>query len=106
MRDRGDYYEYLAIYVDDILVWGKDPITTIEKLKEEYILKGVGKPDFFLGGNVDYLDEHWNKDGITIGFSAETYIKNLIPKFERLLNCEFKTYNTPIKIFLINFSVD
>jgi hypothetical protein len=28
MKDCGDYYEYLATYIDDILVFGKDPIDT------------------------------------------------------------------------------
>ena len=66
-------------------------------LKVRKSKKGVGKPKIFLGGTVDYLDEHWNKEGITIAFSAQTYIKNLIPKFEKLFNKELKTYNTPME---------
>lgn len=97
MGDMGDHYKYLSTYVEDILVWTKDLLITINQLKEEYILKGVGKPEFFLGGNVDYLDKHWNNEGITIEFSAQTYIKNLIPKFRKLLNKDLKTYSTPME---------
>ena len=56
MRDKGDHYEYLATYVDDVLVWSKDPVSVIEILKKTYIMKGVGVPSYYLGGDVTYLD--------------------------------------------------
>ena len=89
-------YEYLATYVDDVMAWSKDPIEVINALKEQYTLKGVGIPEYYLGGNVEYLDEHWTKDGINIAFSARTYINNVIPKFEKLIGKEFKNVKTPM----------
>ena len=50
VRDMGDHYECLASYVDDILVWSKDPMNILmEKLEKIYVLKGVGVPEFILG---------------------------------------------------------
>jgi hypothetical protein len=37
-------------------------------------MKGVGKPQYYLGDVVE-LGEEWNKEGIYTAFSAETYIK-------------------------------
>lgn len=91
MIDKGTHYEYIATYVDDLLVWSKDPMAVIEDLKKEYKLKGVGVPEYYLGGDVDILDEHWASDEVGIALSAKTYIKNIIPKFERLLEKSFKS---------------
>ena len=45
---------------------------------------------------MDYLDEHWTKDDINLGFSARTYITNVIPKFETLFKKELKNVKTPM----------
>ena len=45
-----DHYEYLATYVDDILVFSKHPMRIINELKKTYMLKGVGEPQYYLGG--------------------------------------------------------
>ena len=43
------------------------------------------------------LDEPWNKEGIFTAFSAETYIKNCIPRLASMVGLkEFKKYNTPM----------
>ena len=96
-RDKGDHYEYLASYVDDILIWSRDPMSVMEKLMAKYTMKGVGIPEYYLGGNVEQLDEHWSKENIFVGLSARTYIENVIPKFEELLDMEFKKYKTPME---------
>ena len=96
--DKGSHYEYIATFVDDLLVWSKDPMAIMKELEKIYILKGVGVPEYYLGGDVEMLDEHWNSDHVCLALSAGTYIKNLIPKFERLFGVEaFKTYKTPME---------
>jgi len=50
VHDRGTYHEYLATYVDDILIFSKEPMKIIEELKTQYTLKGVGEPQYYLGG--------------------------------------------------------
>ena len=97
VKDKGTHYEYLASYVDDILVWSKQPMAVMDKLKEIYTMKGVGVPEYYLGGNVEYLDEHWAKDGKFVALSAKTYIQNVIPKFEELLGETFRAIKTPME---------
>ena len=52
MIDAGDHYEYITTYVDDVLAFGKDPLSMIKKLSCDYALKGVGRREYYLGGNV------------------------------------------------------
>ena len=95
-RDVGTHYKYLATFVDDLLVWSKDPMSIIEDLKKTYILKGVGIPEYYLGGDVEILDQHWKSDNVGLALSAKTYVKNVIPKFETLFEETFKTFKTPM----------
>jgi hypothetical protein len=55
MIDESSHYEYLATYVDDILIWSKDPMSVIKSLEKIYVLKGVGIPEYYFGGNVEFL---------------------------------------------------
>ena len=92
----GDYYEYVATYVDVLLVFSRDPMKIIDEIKSEYDLKGVRQPEYYLGGNfhatqkIDnvseagsdershHLSEKWLKEGIRVAFSARTYIKQYL----------------------------
>jgi hypothetical protein len=94
MVDKSSHYEYLATYLDDILIWTKDPMAVIKSLEKTYMLKSVGIPKYYLGGNMEFLGEEWKNQGLGLAISAKTYIKNVIPKFEGLFGKEFK----PIKI--------
>jgi hypothetical protein len=63
MVDKSSHYEYLptATYVDDILIWSKDPMEVIKSLEKTYMLKNVGIPEYYLGGNVEiwnFLEKH------------------------------------------------
>ena len=51
-------------------------------------------PDYHLGGNVEFMGEHWTKENINLGFSSKTYIENIIPKFKRLFDRMFKAIKT------------
>jgi hypothetical protein len=42
IKDCGEHYEYIAKYVDDLLVTSKDPMRIIEKLQRDYVLKRIG----------------------------------------------------------------
>ncbi len=60
------------------------------------MLKGVGEPEYYLGGDVQVLNEHWQKQGITTGLSAQTYIRNAVEKFETMLKTNLKSEHTPM----------
>jgi hypothetical protein len=96
MMDRGDHYEYLARYVDDVIVFSKNPMEVIQELRRTYIMKGVGKPQYYLGGDVVDLGPEWEKEDITIAFSTETYIANALPRLAKSCGLQdFKKFNTP-----------
>jgi hypothetical protein len=87
IRKKDDKYEYLASYVDDIIAISPHPMDIIEELKKTYILKGVGEPEYYLGGNFDKItDPNLVKQGVKTALGARTYITNVVEKFERLLN--------------------
>ena len=57
VRPMGDHYEYVATYVDDILTLSRDPMSIIEEIRKDYMLKGVGTPGYYLGGNYHYTKD-------------------------------------------------
>ena len=85
MKDMGTHYEYIATYVDDLLVWSKHPHQIFESLKKDFELRGEGPPTYFLGGDVTSLDGKWKRENINLCLSSNTYIRNLIPKFEKFM---------------------
>ena len=90
------HYEYIARYVDDIMVFAKDPMAIMKELEKVYVLKGVGSPRYYLGGDVLDLDEQWEKEGITHALSAQTYIQNCVPKIAKMIGIEqFAKKKTP-----------
>ena len=96
MKRVGDHYEHIATCVDDVTVCSKDPMCIINELKKEHILKGVGEPECYLGGNVEQLDDAWREDGVTTALSAQTYCQNVVQKFEEMFNAELRTFKTPM----------
>ena len=126
MRRRGDHYEYIATYVDDLLVFSKRPMEIIDTVKKIYELKGVGAPEYYLGSDYlstnntkeelkppmakevngiayvghdeqdKHLSEVWRKEGIKTAFSAKTYIKNTVLRLETMVGAEFAGFDTPM----------
>jgi hypothetical protein len=94
--DKGSHYEYIARYVDDIIAFGKDPLTTINEVKRDYVLKGIGKPEYYLGGDVLDLDPTWHERNVHTGLSAQTYVKNIVEKYETLMGINLRKYNAPM----------
>ena len=45
-------------------------MAVIEDLKKVYTMKGVGILEYYLGGDVEQLDEHWNMEDIAMAFST------------------------------------
>ncbi len=75
------YYEYVLVYVDDILCVSSDPMLFFKTLSDEpfsYRLKDVGPPSRYLGAKIGkyQLDDV----GIETWFiSAESYLEKAIP---------------------------
>jgi hypothetical protein len=94
--DKSSHYEYLATYVDDILILNKDPMEVIKSLEKTFMLKSVGIPEYYFSGNVEFLGEAWKNHGLGLALSAKTYIQNIIPKFEGHFGKDFKPIKTPM----------
>jgi hypothetical protein len=71
MVEKSSHYEYLATYVDDILIWSKDPMAVIRSLEKTYMLKSVDISEYYLGRNVQFLGESWKNQGFGLALSAK-----------------------------------
>lgn len=97
MRDRGDHYEYIAKYIDDLLIVSKNPMDVIAELEKPngpYGLKGTGTPEYYLGGDVNI-----RYDGdkmVELSTSAKTYIKRVCDKIENLMEWRLRHFVNPM----------
>ena len=82
-RDCGEHYEYIARYVDDVISFSKDPMHIMSHLATIYKMKGVGKPQYYLGGDVVNLGEEWQNHNcsvhsllkLTLGIVSPNWLK-------------------------------
>jgi hypothetical protein len=74
MVDNSSNYEYIASYMNDILIWSKDPKSVLKSLESTYMLKGVGISEYYSGGYVEFLGSAWKNLGLGLAISAKTYI--------------------------------
>lgn len=96
IREQDDHYEIITTYVDDVLVFSKNPMEILTELQEKYVMKGVGIPEYYLGGNVEVLGEEWQKHGIFTALSANTYIKNTTEKMEQMFEGQLPKSSVPM----------
>ena len=82
MRDKGDHYEYVGVYVDDLAFAMKDPQTFADVLQNKYKfkLKGTGPLEFHLGCNF-----YRNDDGI-LCMAPTKYIDRMVDNYTRMFN--------------------
>ena len=93
MNDCGTHYEYICVWVDDLLIMSKDPMTIVNQLKEHFTLKGVGEPEYFLGADMKTVETP--EKVFTMG--SGTYIKKILEQFERAMGyAPPKRVNTPL----------
>ena len=89
-------FEYIARFVDDVIAFSKTPMEIMDELKRTYVMKGVGKPEYYLGGDVVDLPKDWEQENITTAFSAQTYIRNCVPKLAEMCGKKsFPSHSTP-----------
>ena len=94
MQPKDDCCQCVATHVDDIMVFSRDCMAIIDRLKQAFDLKQVGIPECHLGGDfhtiseprntfeVDnddpehHLSSHWLKEGVHAASSAKTCTEN------------------------------
>src|SRR5210317_1881094 len=57
MKPQGDHYEYIAIYVYGVIIFCKIHMSIIDRIKKAFDPKGVGTPEYYLGGNFHFSKE-------------------------------------------------
>ena len=68
-------------------------MTIVKGLEALYILKGVGEPEFYLGGDVSKAKINGK---VRTVLSAKTYIKNCSKKIEILFSTTLRQYGSPM----------
>eukprot|EP00977_Amphora_coffeiformis_P021195 scaffold9003_cov115-Amphora_coffeaeformis.AAC.2 len=95
IRDGGDCYEYIVVYVGDIFTALKEPVIFYDAIQSEpwnYKLKNVEEPKYHLGG-----DFFRDSDG-TFCYGAQTYVKRMSENYEQLFGEPPKEYHSPMDI--------
>ena len=72
-----EYYEYLVVYVDDIICVSVNPKYWMDILQTSYRLRDVGLPNKFLGSNIKqwkYVDNNGSMQNCW-ALGSETYVK-------------------------------
>jgi Reverse transcriptase (RNA-dependent DNA polymerase) len=92
MKKVDGHWEYIATYVDDILSFSKNPMAVIKSLEKTYVLKGVGEPEYYLGGDITITPE------AKVALTAQTYILRAVEKYEDVFGgAAFRMYQTPME---------
>jgi Reverse transcriptase (RNA-dependent DNA polymerase) len=93
MRESNNLYEYIAVYVDDLLIVARIPKEIVRKLKEQhkFKLKGVGPLTYHLG--CDYFRD---QDGILCS-GPRKYITKMMDQFKNMYGCKPKEYTYPLE---------
>ena len=90
MRDKGEHYEYIARYVDDLAIASKNPKDIVDELqtKHKLKLKGTGPITYHLG-----CDFFQDKEGV-MSLCPKRYIKKMVVTFEQMFGSKPKTYSS------------
>ena len=94
LRPQQDHYEYICVYVDDLMVIMKDPSSFFTTLEQQYHykLKGVGDPSYHLGGNF-----FQDPDG-TLAWGAKDYIQQALKNYKLKHNGQLpRQYVSPLE---------
>ena len=58
-------------------------------------MKGVGYPQFYLGGDVVEFPTTWKQHYVTFGLSSHTYIKNCVENLEQACDTNIRKVIVP-----------
>jgi len=80
MGNKGDHYERIAVYVDNLMIASKDPDSIIKMLMEKYQfkLKGTGPTKFHLG-----CDFFRDEEGV-LCYAPKKYIEKILENYHRI----------------------
>ena len=84
-NDGSTYYEYLLLYVDDVLAISKNPNKCLEEINQYFPLKpgSIGDPKFYLGTKISKV--RLPNQVVAWAFSSSKYIKSSVENLEKIL---------------------
>ena len=93
MRRVDDHYEYICVYVDDLVIASKDPQAIVDMLSSRYSFsfKGTGPIHYHLG--CDYFKDH---NG-TQCYGPKRYIDKMVEDFTRMFGEKPRPYSSPLE---------
>jgi hypothetical protein len=91
MRKNDGLYEYIAVYVYDLLISARNPNDKVLKENHKFKLKGVGPLTYHVG--CDYFRD---KDGL-LWYGPRKYISKMIGHFESMFGCKPREYTSPLE---------
>ena len=94
LKDCGTHYEYVCVYVDDLMIMSKNPRKFFDLLINihGYKLKGVSEPSYHLGG-----DFYRDKDG-TLAWGAASYITKILENYKQTFGEKPKQKGSPMEL--------
>jgi Reverse transcriptase (RNA-dependent DNA polymerase) len=92
MKDSDTHYDYVLVYVNDLMRIGKKPQGFFDSLTTEdgFKLKGVGKPSYHLGGDF-FCDSECN-----LAQGAQLYVEKMLINCKTMIGSKPKEYSTPM----------
>ena len=90
-EDGFKYYEYILVYVDDVLIVSHSPKQHLERIQATYELNpnSIGPPTRYLGADVERITRPGDSSGREYwSFSAHTYVRNAVRNVKLLLQQE------------------
>jgi hypothetical protein len=96
-----DYYSYILVYVDDVLVVAYEPKRAMEIIAKSFRLKdGYGPPTRYLGATIKRWRLPGDEHAVHWGHSSEEYVKQALINVEMELQREGKRlqgrFSTPL----------
>jgi hypothetical protein len=90
--DCGTHYEYVLVYVDDLMCIGTHPECFFQTLTETYNfkLKGAGEPSYQLGGGFVRDSED------TLAWGAASYVNKMVTNYEVMFGEKPTKYSSPM----------
>ena len=86
--DGTPYYEYIVVYVDDVICISQTPNKWIDMLAAQYRLRDIGPPTQFLGSDIvskQYIDDEGIQQ-MCWAFGSDTYVKDACILAEKQMN--------------------
>jgi hypothetical protein len=86
MRENDGLYEYIAVYVDELLIAARDPGEITQALEESHKLKlkGVGPLTYHLDCN------YFHDKAGTLCYGPRKYISKIMDQYEKMFGCKSK----------------